>query len=60
MAMKRTVRARAAATNYAFAVVGTAFAVLDVKVCAVGDTWSGLKLVIRRSQRSTSVKVGKL
>lgn len=24
---------------------------VDVKVCAVDDTWSGLKLMIRRSQR---------
>ncbi|MDH3507087.1 MAG: DUF3052 domain-containing protein [Gammaproteobacteria bacterium] len=24
---------------------------VDVKVCAVDDTWSGLKLVIRKSQR---------
>ena len=25
---------------------------VDVKVCAVTDTWSGLKLVIRRSERT--------
>ncbi len=25
---------------------------VDIKVCAVDDTWSGLKLVIRRSQRT--------
>jgi len=24
---------------------------VDVKVCAVDDTWSGLKLVIRKDQR---------
>ena len=26
---------------------------VDVKVCAVSDVWSGLKLVIRRSERTT-------
>ena len=26
---------------------------VDVKVCAVDDVWSGLKLVIRRSQRTS-------
>ncbi len=25
---------------------------VDVKVCAVDEVWSGLKLVIRRSERS--------
>jgi hypothetical protein len=29
---------------------------VDVKVCAVDETWSGLKLMIRREQRSTSSK----
>jgi len=24
---------------------------VDVKVCAVDDTWSGLKLVLRKSER---------
>jgi hypothetical protein len=27
---------------------------VDVKVCAVDDTWSGLKLMIRRENRKTS------
>jgi hypothetical protein len=27
---------------------------VDVKVCAVDQTWSGLKLVIRRELRSTA------
>jgi hypothetical protein len=29
---------------------------VDVKVCAVDETWSGLKLMIRRTERSTSRK----
>ena len=29
---------------------------VDVKVCAVDDVWSGLKLMIRRRERSTSIK----
>ena len=29
---------------------------VDVKVCAVDDVWSGLKLMIRRTERSTSIK----
>jgi hypothetical protein len=29
---------------------------VDVKVCAVDETWSGLKLMIRRTERSTSTK----
>lgn len=27
---------------------------VDVKVCAVDETWSGLKLMIRRTERSTA------
>lgn len=26
---------------------------VDIKICAVSDVWSGLKLVIRKSERST-------
>jgi len=26
---------------------------VDVKVCAVDETWSGLKLVLRKSERRT-------
>jgi hypothetical protein len=29
---------------------------VDVKVCAVDDTWSGLKLVVRRSARAPGTK----
>jgi hypothetical protein len=29
---------------------------VDVKVCAVDDTWSGLKLVVRRSARASGAK----
>jgi hypothetical protein len=29
---------------------------VDVKVCAVDETWSGLKLVIRREQRAKPVR----
>jgi len=29
---------------------------VDIKVCAVDEVWSGLKLVIRRSERSTTTK----
>lgn len=29
---------------------------VDVKVCAVDDTWSGLKLMIRRENRATTTK----
>jgi len=29
---------------------------VDVKVCAVDDTWSGLKLMIRRELRKTAAK----
>jgi hypothetical protein len=34
---------------------------VDIKVCAIDDTWSGLKLVIRRDQRArpAPVKRGK-
>jgi hypothetical protein len=28
---------------------------VDIKVCAVSDVWSGLKLVIRKSERSSAV-----
>jgi hypothetical protein len=27
---------------------------VDIKVCAVDDTWSGLKLMVRRSERGTA------
>jgi hypothetical protein len=27
---------------------------VDIKVCAVSDVWSGLKLVIRRRERASS------
>jgi hypothetical protein len=29
---------------------------VDVKVCAIDETWSGLKLMVRRENRKTSVK----
>lgn len=29
---------------------------VDIKVCAVNDTWSGLKLVIRKENRSTTAQ----
>ena len=29
---------------------------VDVKVCAINETWSGLKLMVRRAERSTSKK----
>jgi hypothetical protein len=29
---------------------------VDIKVCAVDETWSGLKLMIRRSERATAVR----
>ena len=29
---------------------------VDVKVCAVDDTWSGLKLIIRRENRTQPQK----
>jgi hypothetical protein len=29
---------------------------VDIKVCAVDATWSGLKLVVRRSNRAGSVR----
>ena len=32
---------------------------VDVKVCAVDDTWSGLKLMIRRENRATANAKGK-
>ena len=31
---------------------GTPLVFVDIKVCAVSDVWSGLKLVIRKSERS--------
>ena len=34
--------------------VGLPLGFVDVKVCAVDDIWSGLKLVIRKSQRGHS------
>ena len=30
---------------------------VDVKVCAVNETWSGLKLMIRREHRTKSIEV---
>jgi hypothetical protein len=30
---------------------------VDIKVCAVDETWSGLKLVIRKSERSAAARV---
>ena len=30
---------------------------VDVKVCAVSDVWSGLKLMIRRSERSKTAQL---
>jgi hypothetical protein len=32
---------------------------VDVKVCAVDETWSGLKLVLRRSERTGAVKAAR-
>jgi hypothetical protein len=32
---------------------------VDVKVCAVDETWSGLKLMIRREERKAPTAVGK-
>ena len=32
---------------------------VDVKVCAIDDTWSGLKLMIRKEQRASQTKKGK-
>jgi hypothetical protein len=32
---------------------------VDVKVCAVDDTWSGLKLVLRRSERNGAAKAAR-
>jgi hypothetical protein len=29
---------------------------VDIKVCAVDDTWSGLKLMVRRSERKPAAK----
>jgi Protein of unknown function (DUF3052) len=31
---------------------------VDIKVCAIDDVWSGLKLVIRKDQRAGSVRRG--
>jgi hypothetical protein len=33
-----------------------ALGLVDVKVCAVDKTWSGLKFVIRKSERTKRVK----
>jgi hypothetical protein len=30
---------------------------VDIKVCAVDETWSGLKLVIRRTRRAAPAKL---
>jgi hypothetical protein len=32
---------------------------VDVKVCAVDETWSGLKLVLRRSERAGAAKAAR-
>jgi hypothetical protein len=32
-------------------------ALVDIKVCAVDETWSGLKLVIRRTRRAAPGKL---
>ncbi len=36
--------------------IGLAFGVVDVKVCAIDATWSGLKFVRRRRDRAPSTK----
>ena len=40
--------------------IGLAFGLVDVKVCAIDDTWSGLKFVIRLEDRAARAKPAKL
>jgi hypothetical protein len=34
-----------------------ALSLVDIKVCAIDETWSGLKLVIRKENRAKRAKV---
>ena len=36
--------------------VGLSLGFVDVKVCAIDETWSGLKLVVRRENRKEAVR----
>ena len=49
---KRTAKVPTDITEDVIRVVALPMGFVDVKVCAVDDTWSGLKLVIRRELRS--------
>jgi hypothetical protein len=49
---KRTSGVRTDITEDTIRDVALPLGFVDVKVCAVTDTWSGLKLVIRRSERA--------
>ncbi len=49
---KRTSKVPTDITEDVIREVALPMGLVDIKVCAVDDTWSGLKLVIRRGQRS--------
>lgn len=48
---KKSARVESDVTEDVIRVVALPLGLVDVKVCAVDDTWSGLKLVIRRERR---------
>jgi len=49
---KRTSGMETDITEYVIRDVALPLGFVDIKVCAVTDVWSGLKLVIRRSERT--------
>ena len=49
---KRTSKVQTDITEDVIREVALPMGLVDVKVCAVDDTWSGLKLVIRRTERT--------
>ena len=50
---KKAAKVRTDITEDVIREVALPLGFVDVKVCAVDDTWSGLKLVIRRELRGT-------
>jgi hypothetical protein len=51
---KKAARMETDVTEDVVRAVALALGLVDIKVCAVDETWSGLKLVIRRVNREKS------
>ena len=54
---KKTSRVATDVTEDTIRDVALPMGFVDVKVCAVSDVWSGLKLMIRRSERSKTAQL---